>query len=247
MWDQILLFIAVGFAAQIVDGALGMAYGLTATSVLLGFGVAPPVASASVHAAEVFTTGASGLAHWRLGNISRGLILRLAIPGMIGGALGAFVLVQLPIDLIRLLVNLYLLLMGGLILWWGTHRKPASDNPPRHVSALGLVGGFLDALGGGGWGAIVTSSLLGQGAAPRKVIGSVNLAEFFVTVTVTATFVTTIGLELWPMIVGLIIGGVLAAPFAAYATSRLPDRVLMILVGGLIVLLSLRGFVTILS
>jgi uncharacterized membrane protein YfcA len=241
MFDDLLLFVAVGFAAQLVDGALGMAYGLSATSVLLGFGIPPATASASVHAAEVFTTAASGASHWRFGNVDLKLLRRLALPGMLGGAAGAYVLAGAPVHLIRPAVNLYLLAMGGVILWRALRLRRAPPEPARRVGVLGLCGGFLDAVGGGGWGAIVTSSLIGRGVAARQAIGTTSLSEFFVTAAVSATFVATIGVELWPIIAGLILGGVLAAPFAAYAVRRMPDRPLMILVAVLIMLLSLRG------
>jgi hypothetical protein len=243
MWDDILLFVAIGFAAQIIDGAIGMAYGVTSTSVLLSFGVPPATASACVHAAETFTTGASGAAHWRLGNIDRRLVWRIAVPGMIGGALGAYVLTNLPGDAVRPFINGYLLLLGIFILWKALVTTPRTGPPPRVVAPLGFIGGLLDSIGGGGWGPIVTSTLLGQGTTPRYAIGSVNLAEFFVTATISATFMATIGLELWPIIAGLIIGGVLAAPFAALVTKHLPDRVLMVLVGCVVVILSVRGIV----
>lgn len=240
MWDDFLLFVAVGLAAQLVDGAIGMAYGVTSTSVLLSLGVPPATASAAVHAAETFTTGASGLAHWRLGNIDRGLIWRLAVPGMVGGAIGAYVLVSVPGEMVRPYVSAYLLLLGLFILWKVVSTRPVAAPPPGRVAPLGFVGGLLDAIGGGGWGPMVTSTLLGQGTTPRYAIGSVNLAEFFVTVTISATFLFTIGLALWPIIAGLVVGGVLAAPFAAYVTKHLPDRVLMALVGCVVVLLSMR-------
>jgi uncharacterized membrane protein YfcA len=243
MWDDILLFVAIGFAAQIIDGAIGMAYGVTSTSVLLSFGVPPATASACVHAAETFTTGASGAAHWRLGNIDRGLVWRIAVPGMVGGAIGAYVLTNLPGDAVRSFINAYLLLLGVFILWKALVTTPRTGPPPRAVAPLGFAGGLLDSIGGGGWGPIVTSTLLGQGTTPRYAIGSVNLAEFFVTATISATFMATIGLELWPIIAGLIIGGVLAAPFAALVTKHLPDRVLMVLVGCVVVILSVRGIV----
>jgi uncharacterized membrane protein YfcA len=243
MWDDILLFVAIGFAAQIIDGAIGMAYGVTSTSVLLSFGVPPATASACVHAAETFTTGASGAAHWRLGNIDRRLVWRIAVPGMIGGALGAYVLTNLPGDAVRPFINGYLLLLGIFILWKALVTTPRTGPPPRVVVALGFIGGLLDSIGGGGWGPIVTSTLLGQGTTPRYAIGSVNLAEFFVTLTISATFLLTIGLELWPIIAGLVMGGVLAAPFAAVVTKHLPDRVLMVLVGCVVVILSVRGIV----
>jgi len=243
MWDDFILFVAVGFAAQLVDGAVGMAYGVTATTVLLSFGVPPATASACIHAAEVFTTGASGLSHWRFGNVQGDLIRRLAVPGMIGGAAGAYLLTNLPGETVRPFVSAYLLLMGLVILWKAWRRDRTRAEPPKRVAVIGLLGGFLDAIGGGGWGPMVASTLIGRGTTPRYAIGSVNLAEFFVTATITGTFVFTIGLELWPIIAGLILGGVLAAPFAAYATKQLPDQPMMILVGCVIILLSVRSLV----
>jgi len=241
--EELLLFIAVGFAAQLVDGAIGMAYGLTGTSVLLSLGVTPAVASASIHAAEVFTTGASGIAHWRFGNLDRGLIWKLAIPGMIGGAVGAYVLGVAPGGIIQPTVSVYLLIMGAVILWKALHKRPHEAGLPKRVGILGLFGGLLDAMGGGGWGPLVTSTLIATGLKPRIAIGSSIAAEFFVTTVISATFVATIGLELWPIITGLIIGGVVAAPFAAYAARRIPDRPIMILVAVIIMLLSIRGLV----
>lgn len=240
MWDDVLLYVAIGFAAQMIDGALGMAYGVTANSVLLSLGVPPATASACVHAAETFTTGASGAAHWRLGNVDRKLLLRLAIPGMIGGAIGAYILVGLPGDAIKPFISAYLLLLGVLIIWKALAARQIKTPTPRAVAPLGFFGGAFDAIGGGGWGPIVTSTLLGQGTTPRYAIGSVNLAEFFVTLVISATFLLTIGLSLWPIIAGLIVGGVIAAPFAAFATKHIPDKVLMLLVGCVVVLLSLR-------
>ena len=245
MTSDLLLFIAVGFAAQIIDGAIGMAYGITATTMLLSFGVPPAMASASIHAAEVFTTAASGSAHWRLGNIDRKLVVRLAVPGMIGGIIGAYILVTVSSERIRPLVSVYLLLMGLVILWRAMFKAPANHAHPKHTGLLGLVGGFLDAIGGGGWGAMVTTTLISHGMTPRLAIGSANVAEFFVTTTVTATFILTVGLSLWLVIGGLVIGGVIAAPFAAYATKHLPDKPIMILVGVVVILLSLRGLVSV--
>jgi hypothetical protein len=244
MWDEMLLYIAVGFAAQMIDGAIGMAYGVTATSVLLSAGVPPAAASACVHAAEVFTTGASGLAHWRLGNIERRLVARLLIPGMVGGAIGAYVLASVPGEAIRPWVSAYLLLLGLVIVWKAYDATPPTGVGASRVTPLGFFGGLFDAIGGGGWGPLVTSTLLGNGATPRTVIGSVNLAEFFVTLTISATFVATIGLSLWPIAAGLVLGGVIAAPFAALATKHLPDRVLMVIVGVVVVTLSCRTLLT---
>jgi uncharacterized protein len=243
MWDDFVLFVAVGFAAQLVDGAIGMAYGLSGTTVMLSLGFPPAVASASVHAAEVFTTGISGFSHWRFGNLDWSFVRRLAIPGMVGGAAGAYLLTTLPGDGIAPFVSAYLLLMGAWILWKAFRRAPSVREAPRWIGPLGLGGGFLDAIGGGGWGPMVTSTLLGHGTTPRFTIGSVNFAEFFVTVTISVTFLGTIGLELWPIIAGLILGGAMAAPIAAYAAKTIPDRPLMILVGSVIMLLSIRGLI----
>jgi uncharacterized membrane protein YfcA len=247
MWEDFILFVAVGFAAQMVDGAVGMAYGLSGTSVLLSFGIPPATASASVHAAEVFTTGISGAAHWRFGNVQWSIVKKLAIPGMIGGALGAYVLTAIPVEIIKPIVTGYLLLMGAWIVWRGFRSNARAGEPPSWVAPLGFGGGFLDAAGGGGWGPIVTSTLLGQGGTPRYTIGSVNAAEFFVTVVISATFLGTIGLELWPIIAGLILGGAMAAPIAAYVAKTIPDRPLMILVGVVIILLSVRGLLQVLG
>ena len=243
MLEDLLVFAAVGFAAQMIDGAIGMAYGLSATSVLLTLGVAPATASASVHAAEVFTTGASGLAHWRLGNVRRALVLRLAVPGVLGGVLGAYVLVGMPTAVVRVFVGLYLLALGGVVLLKALRPPPplAAAISTGRLAALGFCGGLLDAIGGGGWGAIVTSTLIGQGNVPREAIGSASLAEFFVTAAVSAAFVATAGLTLWPVIAGLVLGGVLAAPLAALAAKRVPDRLLMAAVGVVVSLLALRG------
>jgi uncharacterized protein len=242
MAEDVILFAVVGFAAQMIDCAIGMAYGLSATSVLLTLGVTPATASASVHAAEVFTTGASGLAHWRLGNVRGGLVLRLALPGMLGGVLGAYVLVGTPTAVVRVFVSAYLLALGGVILLKALRpRPPVAPLPAAQVGVLGFCGGVLDAIGGGGWGAIVTSTLIGRGNVPREAIGSASLAEFFVTAAVSATFVATVGVSLWPIIVGLVLGGVLAAPFAALVARRLPDRPLMVIVGVVVALLALRG------
>ena len=241
MVEEILLFVLVGFVAQMVDGSIGMAYGLIATSVLLSMSVSPAVASASVHAAEMFTTGASGIAHWRAGNVVARLVLRLAIPGMLGGVLGAYVLTDLPVEIMKPVVSAYLIVMGLIILRRALRMPtPPPAKPPR-VTLLGFGGGFVDAIGGGGWGPLVTSTLIGQGNVARTSIGSTNAAEFFVTTAITAVFVATIGLELWPVILGLVLGGVLAAPLAALVTKKLPARPLMIIVGVVITLLSLRN------
>jgi uncharacterized protein len=243
MQNDILLFILVGFAAQMVDGAIGMAYGLVSASILTSLGIPPAMASASVHAAEVFTTAASGASHWRLGNVDRDLVRRLAVPGCVGGALGAYVLTHVPAGSIRPIVSLYLLVMGAFILWRALRSPDLEPKPPKRIGTLGLAGGFLDAIGGGGWGAMVTTTLIGGSVNPRLAIGSANAAEFFVTAVITATFIVTIGISLWPIITGLVIGGALAAPFAAYATKHIPPRPIMIMVSVVVMALSLRTLV----
>lgn len=240
MSEEFFWFVGVGFLAQLVDGSIGMAYGVTATSVMLSLGVPPATASACTHAAETVTTGASGLSHWRFGNVDWALFRRLAIPGMIGGAIGAYVLTNLDGDAIKPFISGYLLVLGVFILWkaFGAPRRDTAE--VKQAGPLALFGGFADAIGGGGWGPIVTSTLLGQGAKPRYVIGTVNLTEFFVTAVISAVFVATIGFSHWSIIAGLILGGVIAAPFAAYAVKYVPDRTLMALVGVVIVIISAR-------
>jgi uncharacterized protein len=240
MWDDLPFFVAVGFAAQMIDGALGMAYGIISTSVLLSAGIPPATASACVHAAETVTTGASGFAHWRLKNIDKQLVLRLAIPGMIGGALGAYILSSLPGDQIRPYISAYLLVLGLVILRKAIRGPAHKHVPVTRTVPLGFFGGLFDAVGGGGWGPIVTTTLLGNGMNARYAIGSVNLAEFFVTLTISLTFFAVIGLALWPIIAALVVGGIMAAPFAALATKHLPDRALMAMVGAVVVVLSGR-------
>jgi uncharacterized membrane protein YfcA len=241
--SDFLLFLAVGFAAQLVDGAIGMAYGLTSTTVLLSIGVAPATASASVHAAEVFTTGASALSHWKMGNIRWDLFRRLAIPGAIGGAIGAYVLTELPGKVVQPVVSVYLAIMGAVVLWKALGKPPAEAPPPRYVPGARPHRRLPRRHRRRRLGTMVASTLVGSGTRTRFAIGSTNAAEFLVTTTISATFVATIGLDLWPIILGLVLGGVLAAPFAAYVTSRLPDRPLMILVGVVIIVLSLRGLI----
>ncbi|MGC9530118.1 MAG: sulfite exporter TauE/SafE family protein [Candidatus Bipolaricaulaceae bacterium] len=233
------VFVAVGFVAQLIDGALGMAYGVSSTTFLLSAGVPPAMASAGVHTAEVFTTLVSGLAHWRLGNVRWLLVRRLAVPGVVGGALGAYVLSSVPADAMRPFVAAYLLLMGVTILLRALRRIPEREVWGKLVP-LGAVGGFLDALGGGGWGPIVTSTLVARGNNPRFTVGSVNLTEFFVTAAEAATFFGLLGLVHWQVIVGLVVGGTLAAPLAAYVCRLLPTRALMVVVGLAIIALQIR-------
>jgi uncharacterized membrane protein YfcA len=222
-----------------IDGMLGMAYGVSATSMLLAMGIAPAAASATVHAAEIVTTALSGASHLTVGNISKILVRRLIIPGVVGAVAGAYILVSVPGHLIRPWVAAYLLVMGVVILLKARRRIPHRE-VHTHLVPLGLAGGFFDAVGGGGWGPIVTGTLVARGHDPRFTVGSVNLAEFFVTVSASVTFILTIGLSNWPAIIGLALGGALAAPLAALATKRVSPRPLMVIVGVAVIALSVR-------
>ncbi|WP_425326494.1 sulfite exporter TauE/SafE family protein [Sphingomonas lutea] len=221
-----------------VDGALGMAYGQISSTLLINMGVPPAAASAGVHTAETFTTAVSGISHVAHRNVDWRLFARIVIPGMIGGILGAYVLTQIHADTARPIVLSYLTLLGLYLFYRGVmHRH--TEKRPRVVEPLGLVGGFLDAGGGGGWGAIVTSNLLVQGGNPRKTIGTVNTAEFFLTVTISATFILAMGWEAFTVAtVGLLIGGVLAAPFGAMIAKRVNPDLLLTFVGAIVTLTS---------
>lgn len=242
MDSNIFLFIMVGFIAQLIDGSLGMAYGVSANSFLLSFGLSPSAASASVHASEVVTSFISGLSHLKLGNIDKKMVLSLLIPGMIGGAIGAYVLVNINGDLIKPYIAIYLLIMGIRILYKAFTISEEIDKQPKTglLVGLGLLGGSCDAIGGGGWGPVVTSTLISTGHSPRKAIGSVNFSEFFVTIVESIVFIATIGLTNWKIIVGLIIGGFAAAPLGALLTKKLPAKTIMIIVGCLIIFLQVR-------
>ena len=240
----ILLYVLVGFIAQMIDGALGMAYGVSSNTFLLSLGIPPAAASASVHMAEVVTTGISGFSHWRLGNVDWKLVKRLLIPGVLGGVAGAYILTSIDGNIIKPWIAAYLLLMGGLIIYKAytiiPRKKPDEYHGPK-VSLLGVLGGFCDAIGGGGWGPVVTSTLVARGKFPRTTIGSVNFSEFFVTFAQSVVFVFTLNFaEYWQIIVGLLVGGGIAAPLAARMATQLPVKTLMIMVGVLIIILSIR-------
>ncbi|MBB6340220.1 putative membrane protein YfcA [Pseudomonas fluvialis] len=230
--------VAVGFFAQVIDGALGMAYGITATTFLLSAGASPAAASASVHIAEVFTTGLSGISHVKLGNVNKSLFLRLLLPGIIGAVLGAVLITQFDGAVMKPFISAYLLLMGLYILSKAYHHVKQRKEP-KHVAKLALFGGFVDAAGGGGWGPVVTSSLLGSGSDPRTTIGSVNFAEFFLTIASATSFILLAGEpSTWMMVAGLVFGGLFAAPFAALLCKKLPARTLLTIVGCLITFIS---------
>ncbi len=242
-WLALVPFILIGFCAQLVDGALGMAFGVITNTLLVSvMGVPPARASASVHLVETFTTGASGLSHIFHRNVNWPLFARLAVPGIVGGMAGAHLLSHIDGGTARPLVMAYLILTGFYLLWRALTMSPQhTHRSPRLVAPLGLIGGFMDAAGGGGWGSIVTSNLLVQGAEPRTVIGTVIAAEFLVTLTVTLTFVGTIGFAAFTIAaVGLIIGGLLAAPLGALLTKRIAPRRLLFAVA--VIIIATSGF-----
>src|SRR6476661_3440246 len=221
---ELLPFIGAGFAAQLVDGSLGMAFGVLSNTLLISLGVAPAAASAGVHTVESFTTCVSGISHIAHHNVDWKLLARLTLPGIIGAATGAYVLTQIDGATAKPFVLAYLALIGLFLVWRG-FRYPPHHRPPRVIEPLGLAGGFLDAAGGGGWGPVVTGNLLVQGAEPRKTIGTVNTAEFLVTLTASITFVAALGWAAFTVAtLGLLIGGVLAAPLGAWLVKRIPAK-----------------------
>jgi uncharacterized membrane protein YfcA len=238
----LLPFILIGFAAQLVDGALGMAFGVITNTLLVGvLGVPPAIASQRVHVVECFTTFTSAVSHLLHRNIDGKLFARLLIPGLIGGVTGAYLLSNIDAGLIKPFVLGYLTLIGLYLLGRGI-LYPPKPRPAKIVAPLGLAGGFLDAMGGGGWGPVVTSNLLVQGAEPRKVVGTVNSVEFFLTVAVSATFISQIGIaDLAGATLGLLIGGVMGAPFGAWAARHFSVKWMLILVGIVLTLTSGYG------
>ena len=240
-----LTALCIGIFAQLIDGALGMAYGITATSLLLAIGVPPVAATAAVHISEVFTTGTSGLAHWRMGNVDRALFRRLLFPGIVGAVCGVLLVTSIDGQALRPWVSAYLLLMGIYLLYrafrFGHGHQTKALPPKRQLIPLAFTGAFVDSVGGGGWGPVVTSTLLGSGREPRTTIGSVNSAEFFITLASGFSFALLVGISHWETIAGLICGGMLAAPFAAQLTRKIPVRPMMILVGSLVIGLSAWG------
>lgn len=238
---EFLLFVLGGFIAQMIDGSLGMAYGVSASSFLLSFGISPAASSASVHTAEIFTSGVSGLTHLKFQNVNKKLFKSLLIPGMLGAIVGAYILSSLEEYnyILRPIVAVYTLILGLAII-----RKALLETKKRrktkNVPALASFGGFMDSIGGGGWGPIVATTLIARGRHPRYTVGSVNLAEFFVSLASSLTFFATIGLSHLQIIAGLILGGIIAAPIAAHVTRKLPIKRMMILVGVVVILVSIR-------
>lgn len=239
--EILLPFIAVGFLAQLVDGALGMAFGVISTTLFVTLGVPPATASAGVHTVECFTTSVSGISHILHKNVDWKLLFRLSIPGVVGAILGAYVLTRIDAATVKPFILAYLAAIGVYLIWRGL-RYPPHHKPARIVEPLGLAGGFLDAAGGGGWGPVVTGNLLVQGTEPRRTIGTVNTAEFLVTLSASITFILSLGLEAFSTAtLGLLIGGVIAAPIAAAVARRARAKLLLVLVGSVLTLTSLYG------
>lgn len=242
-FGELLPFILIGFGAQMIDGALGMAYGVISSTLLLALGVPPSRASASVHAAETFTTGVSAISHILHRNVDWKLFARLIIPGVIGGVTGAYVLSNIDGSAIKPFVQLYLSAIGIYLIWRGFHFPP-HPRDPKWVAPLGLFGGFMDATGGGGWGPIVTSNLLIQGSSPRHTIGTVNSVEFVLTTSISLTFILHLGWQAFTTYtLGLLIGGVIAAPFGAKLARHVAPRLLFTAVGTILTLTSLFGVI----
>ncbi|MFC4476454.1 sulfite exporter TauE/SafE family protein [Flavobacterium chungangensis] len=238
--ENLLAFFLIGAFAQLVDGALGMGYGATSTSFLLAYGVSPVLSSTAVHVSEMFTTGASALSHHRFGNINKKLVKHLLIPGVLGSITGAYLLSDvIDGDIIKPFIAVYMIILAVVIIRKAL-RKSVVKKKTKKLGALAVFGGFMDSVGGGGWGPIVTSTLLGRGRNPKYTIGSVNAAEFAISFASGITFMLFGGIHGWQIIIGLILGGVISAPIAAYLVNRIKRKPMMVAVGVLIILLSLK-------
>jgi len=238
--QEFLIFFLIGVFAQLVDGTLGMGYGATSTSFLLAYGVPPVVSSTAVHVSEMFTTGASALSHHRFGNINKKLVKHLLIPGVLGSITGAYLLSDvINGDFIKPFIAVYMIILAVIIIKKAL-KKTIVKKKTKKLSVLAVFGGFMDSVGGGGWGPIVTSTLLGRGRNPRYTIGSVNAAEFAISFASGITFMLFGGIHGWQVIIGLILGGVIAAPLGAYLVNKIKRKPMMIAVGILIILLSLK-------
>jgi hypothetical protein len=237
-YDLVILAMA-GFLAQIVDGALGMAYGTLTSALLLAWGLPPVNVSAAVHTAQVFTCAASGASHIAYKNVIWRIVLWLAIPGVLGAVIGALVLTHVDGTTIRPWISIYLAALGLLIVA-RAFRKKSVEAPRRDpaIAPVGFAGAFLDTVGGGGWGPIVTTTLVGRGHEPRFAVGSVNVAEFIVKTSASASFLMLIGLTHAPVVLALLAGGVVAAPFGGYLAKHIPPKPFMVLVGTLVISLS---------
>ena len=240
---EFFVFLAIGVFAQLVDGTLGMGYGATSTSFLLSFGVPPAISSTAVHVSEMFTTGASAISHHKFGNINKKLAKMLIIPGVIGSILGAYLLSDvIDGNKIKPFIAVYMIVLAIVIIIKALREK-RPKKPTKQLGILAIFGGFMDSVGGGGWGPIVTSTLIGRGRDPRYTIGSVNAAEFAISFASGITFLLFEGIHGWQVIAGLIVGGVIAAPLGAFFINKIPRKPAMVAVGLLIIALSLRTLV----
>ncbi|MEK4922617.1 sulfite exporter TauE/SafE family protein [Cytobacillus sp. FSL R5-0569] len=249
---NLLLFIFIGLFAQLIDGALGMAYGVTSTSLLLAFGIVPAVASASVHLAEVVTTAASGISHIKFGNVDKQTVFKLIIPGSIGAFLGATFLSNIPGDLAKPYIALFLLLLGVFIFirflfkYKESSHKSSINLSKKQSIPLGFIAGFADATGGGGWGPVTTPVLLSKkGVSPRKVVGTVDTSEFAIALSASIGFLISLGWNEvnWLWVGALMVGGVIAAPIAAWLVQKLNPQLMGVLVGGFIILINIQTIV----
>ncbi|QJX48239.1 TSUP family transporter [Hymenobacter taeanensis] len=235
------IFVAIGFGAQLIDGLLGMGYGVVTAISLMSMNIAPAAVSASIHTAEMFASGASGYHHYRFGNVNKRLFKALIIPGVLGAITGAYLLSKFGetyAGYVKPLLAAYLLLLGIRIIS-KAFSKPGPRKKHKKLGLLAAAGGFLDSFGGGGWGPLVTSTLIAGGRTPQYVIGSVSVTEFFVTFASAVTFFATLGISHWQVILGLIVGGVAAAPFAARLAGRIPVRWMFVGVGLMVIIWSL--------
>lgn len=238
--ENLLAFFLIGVFAQLVDGALGMGYGATSTSFLLAYGVSPVLSSTAVHVSEMFTTGASALSHHRFGNINKKLVKHLLIPGVLGSITGAYLLSDvIDGDIIKPFIAVYMIILAVVIIRKAL-RKNVEKKKTKKLGVLAVFGGFMDSVGGGGWGPIVTSTLLGRGRNPKYTIGSVNAAEFAISFASGITFMLFGGIHGWQIIIGLVLGGVISAPIAAFLVNKIKRKPMMVAVGILIILLSLK-------
>jgi hypothetical protein len=234
-----------GFCAEMVAGSMGMGYGVICTTILLILNVPPPIISASIHSAESFTTAAGSISHWQLGNVNKKLVKALAIPAIVGAIIGAIALTyagEYYAKLTKPVIAAYAMYLGFRILQNAYKNKNGNGNGIRrktNIPVLGFIGGFIDSFGGGGWGPLVTGTFIKNGRTPKYVIGSSTMAKFILTVASAVTFLFTVGIQHWNIVAGLLIGGIITAPFSAMLTSKLPVRKMFIAVGIVVIIMGL--------
>jgi siroheme synthase-like protein len=245
--SNLWIYLLVGFIAQMIDGALGMAYGVSVTTFLLSIGISPAIASASMHASEIFTTGSSSLVYMRYKNVNIKLFKKLVWPGAIGAILGATAISFISKDyfvIIKPLVSIYTLILGAMIILRAKNIHLRKDNKIKKIGLVAATGGFLDSVGGGGWGPIVTTSLIAGGRQLKYAVGSSHLAKFFVATISSITFFTIIGIDHWQIILGLVIGGMIAAPISIYFSNKIPTKKGLLFVGCLVIAISLKTIIS---